>query len=305
MKRETSKQASIGSRSNREAGHAVGIVVGFVAGMVLFTAAVAPAQPVAPASMAMKRVEAGAKLGDPEADFWRSIEAVRVPVMAQAIATPTLARSAISDLEVRAAHDGTTYAFRIEWEDKTKSDRIVVDNFGDQVAIELPMQFRPGALPSPMMGNPGARVSILQWRAAFQHDLEYGHPKLRDVYPNAMVDVYPDQVLTAVDAKPYTGALGVDNPVSTANASPVLDQMAEGYGTMTVKPEQHADGKGSWAGGRWSVVITHPLSTGHPNDPDVKPGAETAVAFAVWEGGDNEVGGRKGWAPWVSVQVAK
>lgn len=281
----------------------IGAVVGLAAGTALFVATLSHAEPAPTPSIAIKRAPAGAKIGDPAAEFWRSIEVVRVPMLAQMITTPMVFKVAVSELEVRAAHDGTSFGFRIEWTDKTRSDRVVVDNFGDQVAIQLPMKFKADALPSPMMGNVGARVAILQWRAPFQRDLEFGPPKTRDLYPNAHVDVYPDEVLTAADAKPYTGALAVNNPVSTAKNSPVLDQFAEGFGTLTVKPQQHADGRGEWSGGRWSVVITHPLSDDGPDAPDVKPGAETVVSFAVWDGGDNEVGSRKAWAPWTSVKV--
>lgn len=310
MDRETSKRPEGSEHDRRRSRRArirwdrLGAGIGLTAGLLLTMSTVAPAQQGAPPVIRMARVADASALGDPGASAWGDAEVVRVPVLAQAITTPSLARAEVAHLDVRAVHDGSTWAVRIEWTDKTRSDRIVVDNFGDQVAVQVPMQFKDGALPSPMMGNPGARVAILQWRAALQHDLEFGHPKLRDVYPNAMADLYPDQVLTAIDAKPYTGALGVDNPVSTAHGSPVLDQMAEGFGTMTVTPEQHANGKGAWTGNRWTTVISHPLWQGKPYDPDVRPGARTAFAFAVWEGGNNEVGSRKGWASWVNVEVA-
>lgn len=277
--------------------------LGLILALLFLVAAAASAQAPAP-TIRMARVPSGSTLDDPAAEFWSSMPPVVVPVLAQGITTPSLAKAAVERLDVRAAHDGAVWAVRIEWMDKTRSDRIVVDNFGDQVAVEVPMLFREGALPSPMMGNPGARVGVLQWRAAFQHDLQYGPPQLRDVYPNAMVDVYPDEVLRTIDARPYSGALEVGNPVSAARGSSVLDQMAEGFGTMTVKPEQHAGGQGRWIGNRWIVAITHPLSRGGPNEPDVRAGAKSAFAFAVWEGGNNEVGSRKAWAPWVEVAVA-
>ncbi len=154
-----------------------------------------------------------------------------------------------------------------------------------------------------MMGNPGGQVSILQWRAAFQSDLEKGEPTVRDLYPFAHVDVYPDEVLRATDAAAYTGALGLDNPVSHPVRTAVLDQMAEGWGTLTVRPEQHGDGRGVWKDGVWRVVITHPLQTENPGEPRIVPGTETAVAFAVWEGGAREVGSRKGWTNWVTLKV--
>jgi DMSO reductase family type II enzyme heme b subunit len=156
-----------------------------------------------------------------------------------------------------------------------------------------------------MMGNPGGRVNIMQWRAAFQRDLDYAAPTVRELYPHAWADVYPDEVLSATDARPYAGALGVENPISRGRASPVLDQMAEGWGTMTVKPDQHALGGGMWKDGRWRVVITRPMVSDDLNAPALTPGLATVAAFAVWEGGHREVGARKAWAPWVPLRIAR
>ena len=251
----------------------------------------------------MARVENLGGVADPTAAFWSSAPPTTVTMLPQNVATPTIASAAVSEITVKAAHDGIAFAFLISWKDPTQSDRIVVDQFGDQVAVELPMLYRDNVIPSPMMGNPGARVSIIQWRAAFQHDLDHGDPAVRDLYPNALVDVYPDQVLKATDARPYTGALGLDNPISHAVSTPVLDQWAEGFGTMTVKPEQHADGRGIWKDGWWHVVLSHRMKR-DATDPDLAPGGKTIVAFAVWDGGNKEVGSRKAWANWVTVNVA-
>ncbi len=193
----------------------------------------------------------------------------------------------------------------MEWQDPTKSDRIMVDEFGDQVAVELPVKYSKEALPSPMMGNPGGRVDIWQWRAAFQCDLEQGEPGVRDLYPNAHVDVYPNEVLRATDARPYMGAVGMDNPISHPSRTPVLDQMAEGFGTMTVEAEgQDADGRGVWERDIWRVVIAHPLSSAvGETDISLRPGDESVAAFAVWEGGHREVGACKAWSNWVPLKL--
>jgi hypothetical protein len=156
-----------------------------------------------------------------------------------------------------------------------------------------------------MMGNPGGRVNIMQWRAAFQKDIEDGHPPtIRDLYPYSWNDYYPDEVLGATDARPYAGALGIENPISRGTAPPVLDQMAEGWGSMTVKPDQHALGKGVWKDGAWSVVITRPMVSDDVNAPRLLPGDRAVVSFAVWEGGHREVGSRKAWAPWTPLVIA-
>ncbi len=257
----------------------------------------------AQATLTAVRVPGRGPIDDPLAAVWQRAVAVRIPMLPQTVALPHHPQPAVRELTVRALHNGAWIAFLIQWKDPTRSDRVVLDNFGDQVAVQLPVDTR-AAPPSPMMGNPGGRVNIMQWRAAFQRDLDQGPPTVRDLYPNAWADVYPDEVLSATDARPYTGALGVENPISRGRLSPVLDQMAEGWGSMTVKPDQHALGKGVWRGGLWRVVITRPMVSDDVNAPRLAPGDRTVVAFAVWEGGHREVGPRKAWSSWTPLRIA-
>jgi DMSO reductase family type II enzyme heme b subunit len=267
--------------------------------ILLLAAAVARA-----ATIEAIRVDSTGPLLDPQAMYWMKAPAVTVALLPQTIVAPVQSQPAVQSLQVKAAHNGQWVGLLLQWADPTQSDRVVVDQFGDQIAIELPMRYDPNALPSPMMGNPGGRVSVMQWRAAFQHDLAAGDPTTQGLYPNALIDSYPDQVLRATDARPYMGAVGLDNPISHARRSPVLDQMAEGWGSLTVKPVQDADGFGIWANGQWLVVISHPLWNGGDNDPNLGAGGTSAVAFAVWDGGNREVGSRKAWAPWVTLHLA-
>lgn len=268
--------------------------------------AVLQAASVAAQEPALKAIHLSGSAGpllDPDAAYWQDAPPTKVGMLPQVMTKPQAPDPAVKELIVRAAHNGQWLAFLIEWEDPTKSDRLVVDEFGDQVAVQMPTNYKPDSYPNPMMGGPGDRVHIMQWRAAFQHDIETGgEPKITDLYPFMHVDVYPDEVLRATDASAYTGAVGVDNPISRPKHSAVLDQMAEGFGTLTVEPEQQSDGRGVWADGRWRVVITHPMAPGDPNDPTLAPGSETLAAFAVWEGGAREVGARKAWANWVPLK---
>ncbi|MBI2992963.1 MAG: hypothetical protein HYY48_02160 [Gammaproteobacteria bacterium] len=243
---------------------------------------------------------------DPEALHWPNTVPVQITMLPQVITTPNNPNPAIKTVTVRAAHNGAWLGVLVEWDDPTKSDRIVVDQFGDQVALEFPLIYGKDNLPSPMMGNVGKPVDIWQWRAAFQRDLDEGEPGVRDLYPNTSVDVYPDEVLRATDARPYTGALGVDNLISHPHgASPVLEQTAEGFGTLTVMPEdQDTDGKGVWKDGKWRVVFTHPLTPASRNSTHFAAGLETVMAVAVWDGGSREVGARKAWANWVPFRLA-
>jgi DMSO reductase family type II enzyme heme b subunit len=252
------------------------------------------------------RIKGVGPILDVDSPEWKKARAISIPLQPQTVTTPTNPGPAVHELKVKAAHNGQWLAILIEWKDPTKNDgHLVVDHFGDQVAVELPIKRDAAPVPSPMMGNPGGRVNILQWRAAFQHDLEHGGPTIKHLYPNALIDLYPDQVLRASDARPYTGALGVDNPISRPKLSPVLDQMSEGWGSMTVKPDQHADGRGIWEKGVWRVVITTPMATESMNAPRLAPGDKTFAAFAVWDGGSREVGSRKAWSNWVPLTLSK
>ncbi|HEY7519946.1 MAG TPA: ethylbenzene dehydrogenase-related protein [Methylomirabilota bacterium] len=250
------------------------------------------------------RVVGSGPIVDPGAAPWKDARPVKVAMLPQTVALPHKPDAAVKELTVRAVHNGGWIAFLLEWKDPTRSDKVILDNFGDQVAIQLPVDIK-GATPSPMMGNPGGRVNIMQWRAAFQKDIDDGRPpSIGDLYPYAWTDVYPDELLGATDARAYTGALGVENPISRGRASPVLDQMAEGWGSMTVKPDQHAQGRGTWKNGQWSVVITRPMVSDDTNAPRLTAGDRTVVSFAAWEGGNREVGARKSWAPWIPLVIA-
>jgi hypothetical protein len=264
---------------------------------------VAAGPAAAQAPLVAARVPGSGPIVDPASRVWRDARPVTVAMLPQTVALPHKPDPAVRELVVRAVHNGGWLAFLIEWKDASRSDRIILDDFGDQVAVQLPIDSK--TTPSPMMGNPGGRVNIMQWRAAFQKDIDDGHaPTIQELYPNAWSDFYPDDVLGATDARPYTGALGVENPISRGVASPVLDQMAEGWGSMTVKPDQAALGKGVWKDGVWRVVITRPMVSDDLNAPRLTPGARTVAAFAVWEGGHREVGARKAWAPWIPLVLA-
>ena len=258
----------------------------------------------AQAPLAAVRVKGSGPITDLSDPLWKQTRPVKVAMLPQTVTPPQNPDAAIKELTVRAAHNGGWVAFLIEWKDPSLSDKIVLDNFGDQVAIQLPVRTTREP-PSPMMGNPGGRVNIMQWRAAFQKDLDKGPPTVRDLYPYAWADVYPDEILSATDARPYTGALGLENPISRGRASPVLDQMAEGWGSMTVKPDQHATGRGEWGNGAWRVIITRPMVSDDVNAPRLVPGTRTVAAFAVWEGGNREVGSRKAWSPWVPLVLQR
>jgi hypothetical protein len=248
------------------------------------------------------RVDARGPFLDPEAPHWADVPATTVRLFPQEMTTPHHPEPSVDQVEMRVIHNGTWIGVRLEWTDETKDIVFTTDTYGDQAAIQFPVEVDP--LPLPMMGDEENAVNILQWRAAFQRDLEVGSLDIRDLYPNALIDVYPDQTLRVVDQRAYTGALGVDNPVARPDLSPVLDMVAKGFGSTTVKRMQHGDGRGIWRDNRWQVVITRPLARIGKWDPDLRLGQSTNIAVAIWDGSHGEVGARKAWSNWVAVELA-
>lgn len=272
--------------------------------MAIGTLAGCEQRPPPSSDLVAVRVPTDPGLRDPDSPVWRGVPEVRIDLLAQNVTPPTALEPATEELRVQAAHDGHVLAIRLEWEDPTEDVATTSDRFGDQVAVQFPAAHGGGPLPSPMMGHDGAPVRVMQWRAVLQHELDHGAPTIHDLYPNAVVDLYPDRLLGGEVASPYGGGRLVGNPVSRPRLlSPVITQVAEGWGTLTDAPDQPAGGRGVWRDGRWRVVITLPFDPHGRGEAGLQPGLETQLAFAVWDGGVQEVGSRKAWAPWAPLRI--
>jgi DMSO reductase family type II enzyme heme b subunit len=262
-------------------------------------------QPDTPTGIRAERVPLGVALEDPTAASWREVPETRISMLPQMAVSPSHPQPSVTELRVRAAHDGDRLAVRITWEDATEDVVLHSDRFGDQVAIQFPLRPDAEPTPSPMMGHIGAPVRILQWRAVLQRELAHGTATIRELYPNAVVDLYPDRLLSGEVVGLYMGGRALGNPVSRPRLlSPVVTHVAEGWGTLTAAAEQPASGAGVWSRGSWTVVILYPLSPRADVPGGLRPGLETIVAFAVWDGGNREVGARKAWSTWVPLSIA-
>lgn len=81
--------------------------------------------------------------------------------------------------------------------------------------------------------------------------------------------------------------------------------MAEGFGTLTDTPDKPlVSGRGVWKDNTWRVAFVYPLQADGKYGVSLAPGGETATAFAVWDGGNQEVGSRKAWSDWVTFTLA-
>ena len=109
---------------------------------------------------------------DPAASEWarcrpQAVQLAPSPVPLLIAVSPYVAASTghgrVPQLEVSAAHDGTTLSLRLVWEDKTRDEQIAdLDRFADAAALMFPLV--PDANPF-SMGAPDKPVNAWLWRA--------------------------------------------------------------------------------------------------------------------------------------------
>ncbi len=238
---------------------------------------------------------------DPADRAWARVRAWPVQMRVQNLTTPSVSELAVPEVSVRALHNGETMAFLIEWDDADEDSVDVMARFRDAVAVQLPVD--PAAPVAVTMGAATQPVHIMQWRAAWQVDVDQGRRGVRDAFPNMYHDASPEALMGEEAARQFYPALVAGNPMARRDrTSPVEDLVAEGFGSLTAHAEQTATGRGVFTGKGWRVVIATPLQPG-ADKTSLAPGITTNVAFAVWNGSHGNRGARKQWADWTPLEI--
>ena len=209
---------------------------------------------------------------DPTDGFWAQAEKTDVPVVAQLLAYPMSQVTDARSLRVAAAVNATHLAIYIEWDDPTMDAPVPggLDVFPDKVAVQMPLD--PGELPYVCMGTTEQPVSIVLWQA-------------------------PDKAEALIAGSGYgrdaaeREALGLHSkPTSPVERAP---EDAQVWRASAV-----------YEGGKWRVVLYRPLSAASSAVTHLAPGASVSVAFAVWQGSNNETGGMKHTSSWYTLKLA-
>lgn len=260
-----------------------------------------------PAALKARQVQGEVPVNDPDNSAWKSAPSVTVPVVPQQMFYPKLKNATIQNVTVRALFNGSQLGLQAEWQDRGKDELESIVGFRDALAVMLPLQ-TTGELPPIFMGSADRPVYVLHWKASWQLDLEKGFQGVEASYPNWFNDVYPDHPtlmslgMTDAVARQFYPGLALGNPLSVQQRTTAVEELtAEGFGTLTSLPQQRAGGRGVFAGGRWKVSVGVPAEG--PDVPALKPGQTVPVAFAIWDGGQRQVGGRKHYADWVQVTL--
>ncbi len=257
-------------------------------------------------------VEGALPVDDPASELWRQAPAVEVPLSAQNITKPLALETRVKSVTARALQNDEQIAIMVEWVDETQNDSMVrVQDFRDAVALQFPLA---EGLPFFCMGQQGGNVNLWHWKADWQRDLN-ARQDMDTQYQNMYVDYYPfadpdagarAEIADYQDTN-YIPALEAGNLfASPAHRSPVEDLIAGGFGTLTAQPAegQNVRGYGEWADGRWRVIFSRDLASAEADDVSFAPGKVYSLAFAVWDGANQERNGQKSTSQWVSLQLA-
>jgi hypothetical protein len=252
---------------------------------------------------------------------WRSAPPNRVILLPQNIAEPSKFQPSVDELEVRVVHNGTWIGIAVRWADATRNETTDGGVFCDAVAVGFPL----GKVleTSPFMGSLEAGMEVNHWKALWQRDIEHGYQDVTDLHPNLVADEYvgyrsehlPDsdpassagmeEVMATPEAREGLPAIALGNPMSQIHREfPVEQSIAEGFGTLSTQQQQDARANGVYADGHWTVVICRPLVTGDDSDAALEAGAYTGINFAVWDGGEGDVGGRKSYSMFAPLMIA-
>ncbi len=249
---------------------------------------------------------------DPFDPAWDGAPAVDIPLGPQAMAVPSLLKLSIPTVRVRSVNNGQEVAFLLEWSDDTRDDLVVAgDQFRDAAAIQFPVGQK---LPNICMGSAGQLVNIWYWKADWQRDIDLGYQELLQQYPNFFKDFYPGGIS---GSPPYTYPEDFDrpevrqfqvgwaagNPFSIPRrSSPIEELKAVGFGSLTHKDRQTVSGRGVWRDGKWRVVFVRRLAAPDGESVDLRRD-QVPVAFAVWNGSNQEVGARKQLSGFYTLRI--
>ncbi|MFO0709986.1 MAG: ethylbenzene dehydrogenase-related protein [Sandaracinus sp.] len=248
-----------------------------------------------------RRVEGELPRMDPVAAAWDDAPEFEATLQPQNVVAPQLAEGSVSRVRVRALHDGTWVAVRLEWDDATDDHNVTTSTFSDACAVQFPTGRE--VRPSPMMGNDGAPVDIVYFRAAWQTTDNMG-----ELYPNMPPIYHPAEA--AAEGEPreqmalqYQPATHAGNPtVVRPDGASVVAFSAAGFGSLSPTEGHFAvQGRGEYREGHWYVVLAREI--GDASSAPLAPGQRTAVAVAIWNGSHGEVGSRKNRSDWLDLEI--
>lgn len=249
---------------------------------------------------------------DPASKVWQTIAGEELPLIS------LWQRDSGTDrVLVQSVTDGTSIAFRLEWQDETKDDQAIYQSkFGDAAAVQFSLN--PANDPFFGMGDTTSIVNVWHWKSWWQTDLDK-FVGVNNAFRRNALDFYPfdvaggsrEELFVNSDSakalsRTWNAGWGSGNLISSQERkSAVEDLDALGFGTLTSQGAagQNVFGRGAWNDRRWAVVFTRALASKEPGDVVLNAGSNVPVAFAVWDGALGDRNGQKMVTNWYRLTV--
>ncbi|MGR3318765.1 MAG: ethylbenzene dehydrogenase-related protein, partial [Candidatus Anammoxibacter sp.] len=204
---------------------------------------------------------------DPNDTIWTDIAIpTEIAIGPQLMVVPRQWVPSLLSITVRSVFNKTDIAFLLEWDDRTG---VQDETYCDAVALQFPSKLKDGIQkPHFAMGVTGGSVNIWHWKAA--QDIE-------------------------------AQRVGFQNIKEVNGGSSFSEMNAKGFKTRpSVQPieSQAVRGNSVWRNGQWKVVMIRSLITGDKKDIQFEKNKNIPIAFASWDGANNDLGGRHNLAPW-------
>ncbi|MDP6356087.1 MAG: ethylbenzene dehydrogenase-related protein [Planctomycetota bacterium] len=192
----------------------------------------------------------------PDDPAWEAADVIDVAVSGQVMVEPKQWWPTVNYITVRALYNAEKVAFKLSWDDRTKSlgkppktedGKEPKEVFPDGVHIQLPSKIPDGPVkPHFFLGTPGNKVNLWHYHADKDGDAR----------------------------------------------SPVEERTASGSSRppKAHPPEsQQVGGKGAYADGQWEVVMIRDLTTeDKDNDIQFARGKLIPLSFSVWDGDNGD-----------------
>ena len=219
-------------------------------------------------------------------EIWESLPGRNVEMMFQVTVLPW-PKSSVSTLTVKTYHNRKDIYFHLTWKDDTENRNLKMKIFPDACAIMFPIEAE--TQPASIMMGFLNQANIWQWKASQDQEYWEGEQSSKKTY----IDFY-----YPFEEKEL---FGVSKNVANTSAN---DLTAIRVGTVTPKENQNLQGRGVWENGSWHVVFKRSLKAEDSEvDAAFEPAKSLYCSFGVWNGENEDRGGRKSISEWVELKV--
>ena len=204
---------------------------------------------------------------DPNDDNWQNLAvSTEIATGPQLMVQPRQWVPSVTSITASSLFNKNQIAFLLEWDDRTG---VQDDVFKDAVALQFPSKMKDGMKkPHFAMGGKGGSVNIWHWKSLVNED----------------------------DKK-----IGFQNVTEVAGGENFVEMNAKGFKkrpTIQSDESQMLTGYAAWKNGRWQVIMVRDLLTDDAKDIQFEINKNIPIAFASWDGANNDLGGRHNVAPW-------